>query len=510
MTRLTHSQFEAVVESKNLLEMRGIEKQFNRNLVLKKSNFSLHKGEVHALMGGNGAGKSTLMKILTGVYTADAGDILLDGQKVDIADPNAAEALGVAMIFQEFSLVPTLTVAQNIFLKREPRIASGLVIDDAEAVRRARAILDELGEDIDPTTPVEQLSVGMCQVVEIAKALSKNARILVMDEPTSSISEAEVERLFNFVRKLKANGLSIIYISHRMSEIFSLCDRVTVMRDGENVLTDQCANLSMESLIDAMLGGSAGSSMHWKPRSHSLGTEPALELVGLAREGHFSGVNLTVYPGEIVGLAGLMGSGRTEIMETIFGLHSASSGEVRVQGRLVNGIKQAIEAGVALVPENRRTQGLVLSHSVLDNFVLPNLKRFKRWLWVSLPSALQSVRKSIDALSIKTDQPFQTVGLLSGGNQQKVVLGKWLVRAPRVLLLDEPTIGVDIGAKSDIVELVRQLASRGTAILVVSSEFEELLAMSDRLVVVRDGCVSQILDRQDIESEETLHHAVQA
>ena len=510
MTRLTHSQFEAVVESKNLLEMRGIEKQFNRNLVLKKSNFSLHKGEVHALMGGNGAGKSTLMKILTGVYTADAGDILLDGQKVDIADPNAAEALGVAMIFQEFSLVPTLTVAQNIFLKREPRIASGLVIDDAEAVRRARAILDELGEDIDPTTPVEQLSVGMCQVVEIAKALSKNARILVMDEPTSSISEAEVERLFNFVRKLKANGLSIIYISHRMSEIFSLCDRVTVMRDGENVLTDQCANLSMESLIDAMLGGSAGASMHWKPRSHSLGTEPALELVGLAREGHFSGVNLTVYPGEIVGLAGLMGSGRTEIMETIFGLHSASSGEVRVQGRLVNGIKQAIEAGVALVPENRRTQGLVLSHSVLDNFVLPNLKRFKRWLWVSLPSALQSVRKSIDALSIKTDQPFQTVGLLSGGNQQKVVLGKWLVRAPRVLLLDEPTIGVDIGAKSDIVELVRQLASRGTAILVVSSEFEELLAMSDRLVVVRDGCVSQILDRQDIESEETLHHAVQA
>jgi len=499
-----------MVESQNMLEMRGIEKQFNRNPVLKKTNFSLHKGEVHALMGGNGAGKSTLMKILTGVYSADAGDILLDGQKVDIADPNAAEALGVAMIFQEFSLVPTLTVAQNIFLKREPRRASGLVIDDAEAVRRAREILDELGEDIDPNTPVEQLSVGMCQIVEIAKALSKNARILIMDEPTSSISEAEVERLFNFVRKLKANGFSIIYISHRMSEIFSLCDRVTVMRDGENVLTNQCAKLSMESLIDAMLGGSAGSSMHWKPRNHSLGTEPALELVGLDREGHFSGVDLTVYPGEIVGLAGLMGSGRTEIMETIFGLHSPTRGEVRVQGRSVNGINQAIEAGVALVPENRRTQGLVLSHSVLDNFVLPNLQRFKRWLWVSLPAALQSVRKSIDALSIKTDHPFQTVGLLSGGNQQKVVLGKWLTRAPRVLLLDEPTIGVDIGAKSDIVQLVRQLASQGTAILVVWSEFEELLAMSDRLVVLRDGRVTRILDRREIESEEMLHHAVQA
>ena len=493
-----------------MLEMRGIEKQFNRNPVLKKCSFSLNKGEVHALMGGNGAGKSTLMKILTGVYTADSGDILLDGKKVDITDPNSAEALGVAMIFQEFSLVPTLTVAQNIFLKREPRTALGLVIDDAEAIRRARAILDELGEDIDPRTPVEQLSVGMCQIVEIAKALSKNARILIMDEPTSSISEAEVERLFSFVRKLKANGISVIYISHRMSEIFTLCDRVTVMRDGESVLTDDCANLSMESLIDAMLGVSAGSSMHWKSRGHTLGTAPALELVGLAREGHFSGVDLTVYPGEIVGLAGLMGSGRTEIMETIFGLYLPSSGEVRAQGRPVTGIKEAIEAGIALVPENRRTQGLVLSHSVLDNFVVPNLQRFKRSLWVSVPAALESVRKSIVALSIKTDHPFKTVGLLSGGNQQKVVLGKWLTRAPRILLLDEPTIGVDIGAKSDIVKLVRKLASEGTAILVVSSEFEELLAMSDRLVVLRDGRVTRMLDRRDIESEEMLHHAVQA
>ena len=493
-----------------MLQMRGIEKQFNQNPVLKKAHFSLHKGEVHALMGGNGAGKSTLMKILTGVYTADAGEILIDGQAVDITSPKAAEALGVAMIFQEFSLVPTLTVAQNIFLQREPRQAGGLVIDDAETMRRARAILDELGEDIDPATPVERLSVGMCQIVEIAKALSKNARILIMDEPTSSISEAEVERLFNFVRKLKASGISIIYISHRMSEIFTLCDRVTVMRDGECVLTVPCSGITMEGLIEAMLGASAGSSMHWQPRSHALGRQPALELVGLAREGHFSDVNLAVYPGEIVGLAGLMGSGRTEIMETIFGLHAPSRGEVRVHGQAVAGIRQAIGAGVALVPENRRTQGLVLTHSVLDNFVLPNLQRFRRWLWVGLSGALAEVRQSIAVLRIKTDHPFKTVGLLSGGNQQKVVLGKWLARSPRVLLLDEPTIGVDIGAKSDIVELVRQLASQGTAILVVSSEFEELLAMSDRLVVLRDGRVTGTLDRRDIESEEMLHHAVQA
>lgn len=493
-----------------MLEMRGIEKQFNRNPVLKKTNFSLHKGEVHALMGGNGAGKSTLMKILTGVYTADAGEILIDGQAVDITDPRSAEALGVAMIFQEFSLVPTLTVAQNIYLQREPRQAGGLMIDDRETMRRAREILDELGEDIDPATPVERLSVGMCQIVEIAKALSKNARILIMDEPTSSISEAEVERLFNFVRKLKVSGISIIYISHRMSEIFALCDRITVMRDGENVLTESCDKLTMESLIDVMLGSSAGASMHWQERSHALGSEPALELKGLGRNGHFEGVNLTVYPGEIVGLAGLMGSGRTEIMETIFGLHAPTQGEVRVRGATVRGIGQAIAAGVALVPENRRTQGLVLSHSVLDNFTLPNLNHFRRGLWLALPRALQSVRQFIETLKIKTDHPFKTVGLLSGGNQQKVVLAKWLERAPQVLLLDEPTIGVDIGAKADIVELVRQLARQGTAILVVSSEFEELLAMSDRLVVVRDGRVIRTLDRREIDSEETLHHAVQA
>lgn len=499
-----------MVEPQNMLEMRGIEKQFNRNPVLKKTHFSLHKGEVHALMGGNGAGKSTLMKILTGVYTSDGGDILIDGQPVIIDNPNAAEALGVAMIFQEFSLVPTLTVAQNIYLNREPRWAGGLLIDDAELIRRSKTILDELGEDIDTNTPVANLSVGMCQIVEIAKALSKNARILIMDEPTSSISEAEVERLFNFVRKLKASGISIIYISHRMSEIFSLCDRITVMRDGENVLTNSCAKLTMESLIDCMLGSTAGASMHWQPRHHRLGTSPALELLGLARDAYFTDISLKVFPGEIVGLAGLMGSGRTEIMETIFGLHAPSQGEIRVGGRRVQGIAQAIDAGVALVPENRRTQGLVLSHSVLDNFVLPNLRLFTRWGTVHLPGALKAVREFIRSLSIKTDHPRKTVGLLSGGNQQKVVLAKWLARAPRVLLLDEPTIGVDIGAKSDIVQLVRQLASEGTAILVVSSEFEELLAMSDRLVVLRDGRATRVLERQEIESEEMLHHAVQA
>jgi len=316
--------------------------------------------------------------------------------------------------------------------------------------------------------------------------------------------------LFDFVRKLKSNGISIIYISHRMSEIFSLCDRVTVMRDGENVLTESCKDLTMEALIDAMLGNSVGATMHWQARDHALGQVPALELHKLSRGTHFSAINLQVYPGEIVGLAGLMGSGRTEIMETVFGLYAASGGEIVVNGQRVRSTAQAVAAGVALVPENRRTQGLVLSHSVLDNFTLPNLTLFKRWGKVNLAAALGAVNALIKNLSIKTEHPRKVVGLLSGGNQQKVVLSKWLARAPHVLLLDEPTIGVDIGAKSDIVQLVRQLASQGAAVLVVSSEFEELLAMSDRLVVLNKGRIMRVIDRQDIDSEEMLHRAVQA
>lgn len=492
------------------LEMRGVVKQFNRVPVLKKAHFSLRKGEVHALMGGNGAGKSTMMKILTGVYLADAGEILINGKAVDIGSPNAAQLLGVAMIFQEFSLVPTLTVAQNIFLNREPRLANRMLIDDLAMTTQARTILRTLGEDIDPSSLVRDLSVGMCQIVEIAKALSKNAHILIMDEPTSSISENEVERLFDLVRKLKSQGISIIYISHRMPEVFSLCDRVTVMRDGEIVLTDDCSNLTMRSLIEAMLGSETSATMQWLSRNHDLGKLPAIEIKNLSRDRYFSNVNLQVFPGEIVGLAGLMGSGRTEILETIFGLYKPTHGEILIQGKSIQGQLQAIRAGVALVPESRRKQGLVLSHSVINNFLITNLSLFRLWSFVHLEKALNSVKQFISLLNIKTDQPFKTVGLLSGGNQQKVVLAKWLSGKPTILLLDEPTIGVDIGAKSDILDLVRKLASEGAAILVVSSELEELLAMSDRVVVLQKGYIKNVLNRQQIESEEDLHHAVQS
>jgi ribose transport system ATP-binding protein len=491
----------------NLLEMRDMQKSFAGIPVLKKVGFELRKGEVHALMGGNGAGKSTLMKILTGVYHRDAGELTINGKQYTFATPRDAEAAGIAMIFQELSLIPTLTVAQNIFLNREPR--KGSFLNEAEAVRRSREILDDLGEDIDPSARVEDLSVGACQMVEIAKALSKNAQILVMDEPTSSLSEHETSTLFRIVERLKSNGISIVYISHRMAEIFAICDRVTVMRDGGIVLTDNCKNVSMEKLVEAMLGKGTSSTMQWRERHANTDSHVVLDVKKISSFADYEDVSFSVRAGEIVGLAGLMGAGRTEIAETIFGIRRPQSGEIRINGKPVQSTAEAIAAGVALVPESRRVQGLVLDHSIRKNFQLPNLDLFKIGRFISERTGTGAVQDMITKLKIKTDSPDKDVLLLSGGNQQKVVLSKWLVREPKLLILDEPTVGVDIGAKSDIIEIVRGFADKGAAVLVISSEFEELLAMSDRLLVLKDGKLINELDRRAITSEEVLHHAVQ-
>ncbi len=491
----------------NILEMRNIEKSFGNIQVLKSVNFALRKGEVHAFMGGNGAGKSTLMKVLTGVYSRDSGDIVINGKAHQFATPRDAEAAGIAMIFQELSLIPTLTVAQNIFLHREPR--SGYFLNDAEAVRRSREILADLGEDIDPNARVEDISSGACQMVEIAKALSQNAQILIMDEPTSSLSEHETSALFRIVRRLQSSGISIIYISHRMAEIFELCDRVTVMRDGGIVLTDTCKNISMQVLIDAMLGPGTGSSLQWRERG-SHGEAPVVLDVENISSSDYRDVSFQIKAGEIVGLAGLMGSGRTEIAQAIFGIRPADSGTVRLNGKTITSTADAIAAGIALVPESRRRQGLILDHSVAENFLLPNLDVFKSGSFVNERGAARKILDFINLLAIKTDSPDKHVHELSGGNQQKVVLSKWLVRDPKLLILDEPTLGVDIGAKSDIVEIVRKLADKGAAVLVISSEFEELLAMSDRILVLQDGNLTSQLDRRNIASEEVLHHAVQS
>lgn len=492
-----------------IMDMSDVRKSFGSIPVLKGVAFSLRQGEIHALMGGNGAGKSTLMKILTGVYSKDGGTIHVNGRPVVFHDTEAAERAGVAMIFQEFSLVPTLTVAQNIFLRHEPRYPGTPFINDAEMVRQARALLDELGVRIDPDTQVGTLSAGYMQIVEIAKALAKKARILVMDEPTSSLSEAETKHLFQLVERLKNSGISIIYISHRMAEILTICDRVTVMRDGRDVMTADCKGLSVPVIVEAMLGAGNTATLTWHDRGVRPNSDPILVVRNLKLASRIEDVSFDIRPGEIVGLAGLMGTGRTEIAETIFGRRKPVSGEILFDGVPITSQSDAIDRGITMVPEDRRKFGLVLDHSVADNITLPNLERFTRNLFVREGAAMTTVQATIRDMAIKTDGPRKRAGLLSGGNQQKIVIGKWLARDPRLLILDEPTIGVDIGAKSEIVETMRKMADKGMAVFVISSELAELMAMSDRILVLYEGRIIQEMHRREIASEEELHHAIQ-
>jgi len=490
------------------LQMIDIDKSFNGIKVLDKVDFSLLKGEIHAIIGGNGAGKSTLMKILTGVYIKDNGTVLINNQQVEIQDAITAEKHGIAMIFQEFSLIPTLTVAQNIFLAREPRKANGLV-DDKECVRQTKEILDKLNMDIDPNIYISTLGAGYCQMVEIAKAISKNARILVMDEPTSSLSETETESLFEFVKQLKENGISIIYITHRMAEVFKICDRMTILKDGRTVLTDETVNMNMKQIVNGVMGTENEQSFEWVERKYTRGENPVLEVKNLAYGKRVKDVSFQIYPGEIVGLAGLMGSGRTEIMKCIFGIAEPEKGEIISNGKTITTTNEAMSNGIALVPENRRTQGLVLEHTVRDNIMLPEIDNLKKGMFVDDNKGTVLAETYVKKMNIRTDSINKVVRLLSGGNQQKVVLSKWLARNPKVLLLDEPTVGVDIGAKTEMLEIIRDLAQKGIAILVVSSELEELLAVSDRIMVLFNGKITKQQDRKEIISEEVLHHAIQ-
>lgn len=493
-----------------ILEMKGICKAFNGITVLNQVDFSLKKGEVHALMGGNGAGKSTLMKILTGVYTADEGEIIMDGKQVSIKSFEDAQKNKISMIFQEFSLIPTLTVAQNIFLTRESKNAFGL-LDDTESERKTEQLLKELGVNIKATDLVQNLGVGYWQMTEIAKALSQEAKILIMDEPTSSLTKNETEILFSFINQLKDKGYSIIYISHRMDEIFQICDRITIMRDGKYITTEACAQTDMDTVIQHIVGMEFDKAFEWKERSYSTNVPPVLEVKHVTSGTRVQDVSLCVYPGEIVGIAGLMGSGRTELMRTIFGIDPKESGEVFVNQckRGIKNVQDAIEAGIALIPEDRRMQGLVLQHSVKDNMTLPILSKVKKGLLLDNKKSNDISKRFVEKLNIKTDDIFKQVNLLSGGNQQKIVLARWLANDPTVLLLDEPTIGVDIGAKTEIIEIIRQMANSGKAILVVSSELPELLALSDRVIVMHEGRVIRELKRKEIQSEEELQYAIQ-
>ncbi len=491
------------------VRMTGIYKAFSGTTVLDDVNFAVARGEVHALAGGNGAGKSTLMKILQGVYSMDAGRIEIDGQEVRIASIHEARAAGIGMVFQEFSLVPTLTVAQNIYLGAEPRGRLGLV-DDRLAVKQARGVFETMEVEVDPRASVGSLGTAYWQLTEIAKALAQDARVLIMDEPTASLAKHETEALFALVERLKQRGISVIYISHRMDEIYRIADRITILRDGRHLLTERLSDVTPDQIIEGIVGRKV-EGMEYRGRQPSDEAAPALEVTDLYAGPRTRGVTLSVRAGEILGLAGLMGSGRTELAQALFGITRIESGTVRLRGREVHisGPAKAVSEGIALVPEDRRAQGLVLEHSVRDNLLLPLLGQVSRGPFVQPGPSRSLSADLIKRYDVKAVHPNRPVRLLSGGNQQKVVIAKWLGTDPDVLILDEPTAGVDIGTKTEILETIRGLADAGKAVIVISSEYPELLAVSDRIAILRDGKVVDDLPRESIQDEETLQLAVQ-
>jgi ribose transport system ATP-binding protein len=491
------------------VEMRGISKAFDSNVVLTGVDFEVAPGEVHALAGGNGAGKSTLMKILQGVYTKDDGTIRINGREVTFSSIHDAKAAGIGMVFQEFSLVPSLTVAQNIFLTTEP-LGRGIFIRDGEARDKAREVFRQLEVDVDPGARVGDLGTAYWQLTEIAKAMAQDARVLIMDEPSASLARHEAEQLFELVARLKAQGISIIYISHRMEEVYRIADRITILRDGRNLLTQRLTDVTPEQIVEGIVGQQI-EGMAYQERSSSAEREVLLEASGLTAGSRVQNVSFTLHRGEIIGLAGLMGSGRTELARCLFGIDKLDSGEVRVRGERVDlsDPRQAIKAGLALIPEDRRAQGLVLDHSVRDNLLLPLLKKIERGLLLDDGAGKTLATSLIERFAVKVANPGRPVRLLSGGNQQKVVIAKWLGTDPDVLIMDEPTAGVDIGTKTEILTMIRNLAEEGKAVIVISSEYAEMLAVSDRVLILRDGTIQQELARKDIADEESLQHAVQ-
>ena len=493
----------------NAVQMQGIEKSFGSNPVLKKVDFSVKVGEVHALAGENGAGKSTLMKILQGVYTKDAGTISVAGVPVEITDTFDARKAGVGMVFQEFSLIPTLTVAQNIYLTNEPT-KFGL-ISDSKAKEMAAELFEQMQVVVDPSSTVENLPTALWQLTEIAKALAQDAKVLIMDEPTASLAKHEAEALFDLIVRLKAKGIAIIYISHRMDEVYRIADRITVLRDGVRVLTESLAQVTPVQIVEAIVGRTSAAHLVHLDRSSKISKEIVLEVENLSSGTKLVDVSFSVQKGEILGLAGLMGSGRTELLNTIFGVAKANTGTIRINGKQVkiSSPREAIKNRIALIPEDRRSQGLVLDHPVTENLTLPIIDSLKSRGFLSTKKILQKSLEIIQQFAIKAAQPSIRVGALSGGNQQKVVIGKWLATDPSILMMDEPTAGVDIGTKSEILDLVRAIADSGKSVILSSSELPELLAVSDRILVLKDGKVLTTLQRNEIPNEEFLQLAIQ-
>ena len=484
--------------------MKNISKRFPGVYALKNVDFELKRGEVHALLGENGAGKSTLIKVLGGIYHAEEGEIEIEGKNVSITSVQDAEENGIAIIHQELVLVPYMSVAENIYLGREA--GSGIFVDRSEMTKSAQKILDDLGMDIDARSLVKDLPIAKQQMVEITKAVSVNSKILVMDEPTSSISDKEVENLFKIMRDLTQKGVGIVYISHKMSELDEICDRVTVMRDGEYVGTKNVKETAKDELIAMMVGRTL---TNYYVRDYGELGEEILKVTGLSDGDKVKGVDFNVRKGEIVGFAGLVGAGRSETMQAIFGLAKEVTGEIYINGNKVeiHNPEEAIKHGLALVPESRKEQGLYLVQSVKYNTTIEVLKEFIGKFRVNDKRETEITQEYIDLMSTKTPSQAQKIGNLSGGNQQKVMIGRWLATKPKVLILDEPTRGIDVGAKSEIYAIMNNLVKTGVSIIMISSELPEIINMSDRVYVMAGGVVRGCINREEISQENIMHLA---
>jgi ribose transport system ATP-binding protein len=492
-----------------VLEMRGIDKSFPGAHALRSVDLSVRPGEVLGLVGENGAGKSTLVKILSGAYTRDAGEILVGGQRVGDAGPHEMIERGVAIIYQEPSLAPHLSVGENIFMGRLPTSRRGIV-DRRRLAEQTAVVSERLGLDLDPQRRVGSLSVARRQMVEIAKALSRDARLIVLDEPSAVLADAELEGLFLVMRRLAEKGVAFIYISHRLNEVFRITDRVTVMKDGRVVATSATREMTSEALVRLMVGRDLGDI--YGQRRATPGSEAVLVVRGLTRHGAFREVDLTVHAGEIVGIAGLAGSGRTEVLRAIHGADPIDAGTIEVAGRAVRvgSPREAIALGIGLLTEDRKADGLLLDQAVAANVTVARMEDVARAGIINGSRERSLVRGHIGRLSIRTPGPLARVRNLSGGNQQKVILAKWLHARCRILLIDEPTRGVDVGAKREIYALLRELAASGVGIVMVSSELPEVLGISDRIVVMREGRVTVTLDRAEASEERIMANATRS
>jgi rhamnose transport system ATP-binding protein len=480
-------------------------KSFGAVRALIDGSVRLFAGEAHALLGENGAGKSTLVKILAGVHQPDAGQILVGGRPVAFNGPAEARASGVSIIYQEPTLFPDLTVAENIFMGRQP-LVKGRRIDRARMQQDAREVFTRLGVELDPTRPARGLSVADQQIVEIAKAISFRAQVIVMDEPTAALSSTEVARLFDVVRTLRADGAAVLFISHRLEEVFAICQRVTIMRDGRFVREALIEDLTIDDIIRSMVGRELEAMF---PKTETAPGDTVLEVEDLGREGVFDHVSFTVRRGEIVGLAGLVGAGRSEVARAIFGIDRRDTGTVRVNGRPLAGgsPREAMSAGMAFVPEDRRQQGLVMDLSIDHNVALASLGRLRRHGVIRRASERDLALTWGRKLQLKYGRLKSPVATLSGGNQQKVVLAKWLARRPAMLIIDEPTRGIDVGTKAEIHRLLDQLVADGVAVLMISSELPEMLGMADRVLVLREGRLVAELARGDADEASIMRAA---